>query len=87
MEGYVGGPVPIHSSEQTVFSLPYIERVTLGAGEEVDEVAGGASGMGADRLGRLVMASEGQAAGVCEARSLARVGRGNWGLRLVLTRS
>ena len=35
----------IHSSGQTVFSFPYIEGIKLGAGEEVDEVAGGASGM------------------------------------------
>ena len=35
----------IHSSGQIVFSFPHIEGITLGAGEEVDEVAGGASGM------------------------------------------
>ena len=40
--------MPIHSSGQTVFSLPHIEGITLSAGEEVDEVAGGASGMGVD---------------------------------------
>ena len=35
------------------------------AGEEVDEVAGGASGMGANRIGEIGdRASEGQAAGV-----------------------
>jgi hypothetical protein len=45
--------MPIHSSGQTIFSLIHIEGITLGAGEEVDEVAGGASGMGADRM-RLV---------------------------------
>ena len=46
----------IHSSGQTIFSLTHIEGITLGAGEEVDKVAGGASGMGVvgDR------ASEGQ---------------------------
>jgi len=38
----------IHSSGLTVFSLTHIEGITLGAGEEVDEVAGGASGMGVD---------------------------------------
>ena len=37
--------MPIHSSGQTVFRLAPIEGITLGAGEEVDEVAGGASGM------------------------------------------
>ena len=36
--------MPIHSSGQTIFSLTHIEAITLGAGEEVDEVAGGASG-------------------------------------------
>jgi hypothetical protein len=39
--GIVGGePVAIHSSGQTVFSFPHLESITLGAGEEVDEVAG-----------------------------------------------
>ena len=32
----------IHSSGQIIFSLAYIEGITLGAGEKVDEVAGGA---------------------------------------------
>ena len=36
--------VTIHSSGQTIFSLAHIEGTTLGAGEEVIEVAGGASG-------------------------------------------
>ena len=45
--GTVGrGPVAIHSSGKTIFSLTHIERITLGAGEEVDKVAGGAGGMG-----------------------------------------
>ena len=35
----------IHSSGKAIFSLAHIERIPLGAGEEVDEVAGGASGM------------------------------------------
>ena len=39
-----------HSRGQTIFSLSHIEGITLGAHEEVDEVAGGASGMGADRI-------------------------------------
>ena len=43
----------IHSSGQTVFSFPYIEGITLGAGEEVDEVVGGASGIGVDRIGEV----------------------------------
>ena len=54
----------IHSSGQT-FSLAYIEGITLGAGEEVDEVAGGAGGMGVDGIGEVCdQASKGQAAGV-----------------------
>ena len=57
----------------------HIESFTLGAGEEVDEVCGGASGMGVDMIGEVGgRASEGQAAGVYgtgfTARSLARVG-------------
>ena len=36
----------IHFSGQIVFSLSHIEGITLGAGEEVDEVTGGESGMG-----------------------------------------
>ena len=55
----------IHSSGQTIFSLAHIEGITLGAGEEVDEVAGGASGLGVDGIGEVGdRASERQAAGV-----------------------
>ena len=43
--------MPIHSSGQTGFSLTHIEGITLVADEEVDEVAGGASDMGVDRIG------------------------------------
>ena len=43
----------IHSSGQTVFSFPHIEDITLDAGVELDEVAGGASDMGADRIGEV----------------------------------
>ena len=39
-------PVAIHSSGQTISSLAHIEGITLSAGEEIDEVAGGASGVG-----------------------------------------
>ena len=54
----------VHSSGQSVF-IPHIEGVTLGAGEEVHEVVGGASGMGADWIGEIGdRASEGQASGV-----------------------
>ena len=35
-----GGPVYIHSSGHTDFSLSHIEGITLGAGVEVDEVVG-----------------------------------------------
>ena len=35
----------IHTSAQ------FLVSPTLGAGEEVDEVAGGANGMGVDRIG------------------------------------
>ena len=55
----------IHSSGQAIFSLTLIEGITLGAGEEVDEVARGAGGMGVDRIGEVSnRASEGQAARV-----------------------
>ena len=69
----------IHSSGQTIFSLTHIEGITLGAGEEVDEVAGGASGMGVDGRGEIGdRGSEGQAAGVYgtgfTTRSLAEKG-------------
>ena len=68
----------IHSSGQAIFSLAYIEGITLGAAEEVDEVAGGAGGMGLDRIGEGDRASKGQVAGVYGAGftvgSLARVG-------------
>ena len=49
----------IHSSGQTIFNLTHIKGITLGAGEEVDEIAGGASGMSVDRMGEI---SEGRAA-------------------------
>ena len=35
----------IHFNGQTIFSIAHIEGITVGAGEEVNEVAGGASGM------------------------------------------
>ena len=43
----------INPNGQTVFSLSHIEGITKGAGEEVDEVAGGVSGMGVDRIGEV----------------------------------
>ena len=61
----VGRRPAIHSSGQTISSLTHIEGITLGAGEEVDEVAGGAGGMGLDGIGEVGdWASEGQATGV-----------------------
>ena len=66
----------IHSSGQIIFRFTYIEGITLGADEKVDEVAGVASGMGIGEIGDR--ASEKQAAGVngngFTAGSLARVG-------------
>ena len=42
----------------------FLEGITLGAGEEVDKVAGGACGMGVDGICEVGnRASEGQAAG------------------------
>ena len=53
----------IHFSGQAIFSLVHIEGITLGAGEEVDEVTGGVSGMGVEGIGDVGdRASEGQAA-------------------------
>ena len=55
----------IQSSGQTVLNSSHIEGITLCAGEEVDEVAEGASGVGVDRIGEDGdIASEGNAAGV-----------------------
>ena len=81
----------IHSSGQTTFCFTHIEGITLDTGEEVDEVSGGASGMGIDRIGEDGdLTSEGQAAGVYGAglttESLVRMGREGWGSRLVLTK-
>jgi hypothetical protein len=57
--------VAILSSGQNTFCLVHIEGIILGAGEEVDEVAGVASGMAVDGIGEVGdWASEGQAAGV-----------------------
>ena len=59
------GPPVIHSSGQTISSLAHIEGITLSASEEVNEVAGGAGGMGVDGIGEVGdRASEEQAAGV-----------------------
>ena len=77
----------IHSSAQTIFSFTHIEGITLGAGEEVDDVGEGATGMSEDRVGEVgSSASEREAVGVYETGftvgSLARVGASDrkWGL-------
>ena len=55
----------IHSRGQTVFSLSNIEGITLGASEEIDKNAGGARGIGVNRIGEVGdRASEGHVAGV-----------------------
>ena len=74
----LSGLLAIHSSGQTVSSFSHIENITMGASEEVDEVAGGASVMGVHRIGEVgERASEGPTAGVygagLTAGSLARV--------------
>ena len=67
------------------FDFRFIDGITLGASEEVVEVAGGASGMGVYRIGEVSdRASGGQATGVYGAgftggplaRKEARVGQG-----------
>ena len=61
----VGGElVAIQSRGQTILISTRIEGITLGAGEEIDEVAGGANDMGMDRIEVGDWAREGQAAGV-----------------------
>ena len=50
----VGGePVAFRSCGQTIFSFPHTESITLGTGEEVNEVKGGESGMGVVRICEL----------------------------------
>ena len=77
----------IHFSGQTIFSFTHTEGIMLGTGEEVDEVVGGACGMGVNGIGEVVdRASKGQAAGVYKTGLtegfLARleVKDGIWGL-------
>jgi hypothetical protein len=88
--------VVIHSIEQTIFGFTHIEGIMLVAGKEVDQVAGGASGMGVDRINEVGdRASEEQAAGVYGAdftagyleRVLARHGTREPEISLVLTRN
>ena len=45
--------VTIYSSCQATFSFTHIENITLGAGEELDEVAGGTGGMVVDSIGEV----------------------------------
>ena len=48
-----------------IYSSAHLKGITLGAGEEVYEVAGGESGMGLDGIGEVGdQSGEGQAAGV-----------------------
>ena len=55
----------VHSRAQTLFGFSNIEGITLGAGEKVDEVTGGVSGLGVDKIsGFGDRANEGQAASV-----------------------
>ena len=73
----------IHSSGQTIFSLAHIEGMTVGAGEEVDEVAGGAGGIDevGDRVSeRQLLGCMGQVLqwGLWQGKELG-VGRGGWG--------
>ena len=86
----------VHSSGQTIFSFAHIEGITLGTGEEVDEVAGGPSGMGVDGIGELGdRTRERQVTGVYGAGFTAGLwegqepgmGRLGLGSKLVLTRS
>jgi hypothetical protein len=57
--------VAIHCSRQTILSFPHIECITVGADEEVDEVAGGASGKCVNKICEVDdRTSEEQATGV-----------------------
>ena len=73
-------------------AIHYSGQTTCNAGQEIDEVAGGTSGMGVDREGEVGdRASEGQATQLYgtgfTVGSLARMGCRDQRLRLVLTRS
>ena len=43
-----------YSSGETISSFPHIKGITLAAGEGIYEVAGRASGMGLDGIGKLM---------------------------------
>ena len=59
-----GEKVTIHFNWQIIFGFAH-KGITLGAGEEVDEVAGWASGIGVDRIDEIGdRVGEGQATGV-----------------------
>ena len=51
MLGLLKDQCPFILVDRLFFSLCHIEGITLGVGKEVDEVAGGASDMGVDRIG------------------------------------
>jgi hypothetical protein len=46
-------PEKVVRGRQTIFSFTHIESITLGAGEEVDEVSGGVRGTGVGRIGNV----------------------------------
>jgi hypothetical protein len=60
-----GGTETIYSTGETDSGFSHIEGITLDAGDEEDEVAGGLSGMSVDRIFEICdRANEGQAASV-----------------------
>ena len=59
---------------ENVSGFSHIEGVTQGAGEEVDDVAGGAIGMDVDKRGEVVGRTAGVYGAGFRARSLARIG-------------
>ena len=80
-------PINLKMFASLIKSFTNIKGITLGAGEDVDEVPGGTSGKGVDRISKVdIRVSEGQATGVYGTGftigSLARVGArdGTWGL-------
>ena len=72
------GMVTIHSIGQTVFSVTYMEGITVGVSEAINGISGGAGDLSVDRIGEVDgRASEGHAAGMYgtafTAGSLARI--------------
>ena len=57
--------VATHSSGQTIFHFTHKEGITLGAGEKVDDITGGTSDTGMDRIDEVGdKTSKGQAIGI-----------------------